>query len=162
MNRYDAIKFCNWLSIQEGRSVCYERTGTKEKSGYNNEEQEAWRCTTGGTGYRLLFDGEWEFACRAGAETLYTSGDDETLLVIYSQMYPSQKTSVCGEKLPNAWGLHDMHGNVQEWCWDMHPMSKPGDQSVFYVSRGGWYGRDATSCSAVIRPMSWQSTAEMV
>ena len=160
MNRYDAIKYCNWLSIQEGRSVCYERTGTKEKNGYSDEEHEAWRCETGGTGYRLLFDGEWEFACRAGAETPYTSGDTEPLLVAYSQMYPSQKTSVCGEKLPNAWGLHDMHGNVKEWCWDMHPMSKPGDQSIFYVSRGGWYGLDATSCSAVLRinevPVNWQ------
>ena len=113
---YDAVMYCNWLSQREGLQPCYERTGTKEKGGFDENEYDAWRVIPGATGYRLLQDSEWEYACRAGTSTEFSSGDDESLLVGYCQMYPSKLTAVCGEKLPNAWGLHDAHGNVREWC----------------------------------------------
>ena len=129
---YDSVLFCNWLSLHEGRKPCYERTGTKEKSSGNYD---AWRFIPGSTGYRLLRDAEWEYACRAGTQTEYSTGNDETLLVSYSQMHPSKLTSLCGDKLPNGWGLHDVHGNVYEWCEDLYDAT-----GTNRVTRGGsWY-----------------------
>ena len=129
---YDAVLYCNWLSQREGLQPCYERTGTKEKGGFDETLYDAWRVIPGATGYRLLHETEWEYACRAGTTTEYSSGDDETLLEGYCQMYPSKLTSVCGKKLPNAWGLHDAHGNVREWCWETY-----SDGDTARVLRGG-------------------------
>ena len=115
---YDAVMYCNWLSLREGLQPCYERTGTKEKLRSDGPEYDAWQLIPRSTGYRLLHEAEWEYACRAGTTTEYSSGNDETLLVDYCQMSPSKRTAVCGEKLPNAWGLHDARGNVRDWCWE--------------------------------------------
>ena len=140
---YDAVMYCNWLSQREGLQPCYERTGTKEKGGWTEtEEYDAWRELLGSTGYRLLHESEWEYACRAGTTTEFSSGNDETLLVSYCQMYPSKLTAVCGEKLPNAWGLHDAHGNVIERCWDTY-----SDRDTSRVLRGGSFDR-STSVAA--------------
>jgi len=143
---YDAVLYCNWLSIQEGRSVCYERTGTKEKGGYDETEYDAWRIIPGGAGYRLPSDVEWEYACRVGTQTEYSSGNDESLLVRYCQMQPSKLTSVCSEKLPNAWGLHDVHGNVWEWCWHLYNAERS-----HRVLRGGSWTNDAAYCRTARR-----------
>ena len=89
--------------------------------------------------YRLLHEAEWEYACRAGTSTEYSSGDDEMSLVDYCQMYPSKLTSVCGEKLPNAWGLHDVHGNVEVWCW-----GKYVEENTIRVLRGGSFKSEAS------------------
>ncbi len=134
VNWYDAIKYCNWLSQREGLKPCYERTGEEVQDQLNNKKVNAsWRIATGGTGYRLLREVEWEYACRAGTRTDFSNGDDEDLSTSYSQHFPSKATEVCGRKLPNAWGLHDTHGNVSEWCQDV-----TGGQNRVY--RGGsWY-----------------------
>jgi serine/threonine protein kinase/tetratricopeptide (TPR) repeat protein len=115
---YDALLYCNWLSHREGLQQRYERTSMNGNLGNAGQGYDAWRVVPDATGYRLLHEAEWENACRAGATTLFSSGDDEGLLTAYCQMPPSKLTAECGEKLPNAWGLHDMHGNVREWCWD--------------------------------------------
>ncbi|RLT22879.1 MAG: DUF1559 domain-containing protein, partial [Planctomycetota bacterium] len=134
---YDAVMYCNWLSQREGLQPCYERTGTKEKGSYT-ELYDAWRVISGATGYRLLHEAEWEYACRAGTTTNFSSGDDESLLVGYCQMLPSKLTSVCGEKMPNAWGLHDSHGNVSEWCLEKYAEEVVDTAILFLrVSRGG-------------------------
>jgi len=142
---YDAVMYCNWLSLNEGRSPSYRRSGTKEKVGYGNDGKmsDAWEEIPGTTGYRLLREAEWEEACRAGTETEYSSGNDEIVLVKYSQMYPFQLTSLSGSRLPNGWGLHDMHGNVSEWCFDK------SSEGRYRVLRGGsWYVRAANCRSA--------------
>lgn len=76
--------------------------------------------------YRLPTDAEWEFACRSGTKTKYSFGGDGPLMDEYA-WYNSNTIAAdelyahsVGLKLPNQWGLHDMHGNVSEWCLDWY------------------------------------------
>ena len=121
VNWYDAVLFCNWLSRKEGRTACYERTGKKEKVKLGNAEYErdVWRLVADATGYRLPTEAEWEYSCCAGTTTGYASGSDEEMLRKYAVINTS-RTASCGSKLPNGWGLFDMHGNIREWCWDAY------------------------------------------
>lgn len=133
---FDAILYCNWLSLREGLKPCYERTATKNDVNHWDYHYafNAWRQIPGASGYRLLHSAEWEYAGRAGALTKFSSGDDDSSLAAYSQ-FSSEQSALCGEKLPNALGLHDFHGNVSEWCWD--PSEKIGTRRV---NRGGHFG----------------------
>ncbi|MDB6138505.1 MAG: hypothetical protein JWO94_1577 [Verrucomicrobiaceae bacterium] len=129
-----AVKFCEWLSQKEGRP------------------------------YRLPTEAEWEYACRAGTSTLFNTGD--TLpdnfqpwyngADVLDRYFPAGKLPQpyrTGSKMslkvaqaePNAWGLYDMHGNVDEWCGDWYGPYEAGDQTNpqgrqagdFRVFRGG-------------------------
>jgi formylglycine-generating enzyme required for sulfatase activity len=132
---YDAVVYCNWLSWREGRTPAYRIAGKQKVKDYSNQQEvevDKWEQVTGANGYRLLKDLEWEYACRAGSDTAWSTGSDESQLASYCQMFPSKLASVCGQKLPNAWGMHDMHGNAWEWCWDSE-----GSDRV--IRGGGWF-----------------------
>jgi len=116
----------------------------------------------GGT-YRLPTESEWEYANRAGTTTRFYWGvDPGEILILNNAWYlgnSSDTTHPVGEKLPNAWGLYDMNGNVAEWCQDISgdypagPVTDPlGVASgMFRVIRGAGYDTDFTGCRAANR-----------
>ena len=106
--------------------------------------------------YRLPTEAEWEYACRAGSTTRYSYGDDPARLGDYAWYSENSgnTTHPVGRKLPNAWGLYDMHGNVREWCRDLtsheyyavSPVDDPAGLAYAprRASRGGcWWGFDS-------------------
>jgi formylglycine-generating enzyme required for sulfatase activity len=114
----EAVAFCAWLSRKEGKP------------------------------YRLPTEAEWEYACRAGTTTDYYTGNE--LPAEYQKLQHNNRTPVpvslqVGQTAPNAWGLYDMHGNVEEWCSDWYgayvasPQTDPvGRQTgMSRVTRGG-------------------------
>jgi formylglycine-generating enzyme required for sulfatase activity len=102
-----------------------------------------------GREFRLPSEAEWEYACRAGSTTRFSFGNDEKDLDDHAWHGGNAKrtTHPVGQKKPNAWGLHDMHGNVWEWCqdvWHDNYQGAPSDGSArtdgdqqFRVLRGG-------------------------
>lgn len=105
---FEAVELCNRLSYWEGLEPCYRIEG----------EEVQWNRAA--RGYRLLTEAEWEYACRAGTTTRFSFGDGEERLGDHAWFGGNSKSEPqpVGTKLPNPWGLHDMHGNVWEWCWD--------------------------------------------
>ncbi|MFM8331118.1 MAG: SUMF1/EgtB/PvdO family nonheme iron enzyme [Candidatus Methylumidiphilus sp.] len=109
-------------------------------------------------GYRLPSEAEWEYACRAGRETLYCGGDDVEQVAWYSGN-ASSTTHPVGQKQRNAWGLYDMSGNVWEWvqdCWHDNYQGAPGDGSVWDSSTNCASGRRA------VRGGSWSDRPQSV
>ena len=113
-------------------------------------------CRKAGDGLRLPTEAEWEYACRAGTETRWYFGNDESTFGEYAWYRDNagEKTHETGRKKPNAWRLYDMYGNVWEWCgdrydrdyyngWENGVTDPPGPQNEKYwyrVVRGGaWY-----------------------
>jgi hypothetical protein len=122
--------------------------------------------------YRLPTEAEWEHACRAGTKTAYSFDGKVENLDDYAWHYGNaeETTHAVGEKRPNPWGLHDMHGNVAEWVLDA--MNDDGftalkkiqakrltveqaliksDKLYPRVCKGGYYDTDAVSCRSASR-----------
>ena len=92
-----------------------------------------WLTAITGRYYRLPTEAEWEYACRAGAETAYFFGDDDGDLDDYAWWFPNSNGDLqkIKTKKPNPWGIYDMYGNVAEWVLekyaeDTYAQRKPG------------------------------------
>jgi formylglycine-generating enzyme required for sulfatase activity len=136
VSHVDAVEFCRKLSKEEGVE------------------------------YRLPTEAEWEYACRAGTTTAYSFGDDEAKLG-QCAWYENSAWDIgeeyahrVGQKLPNPWGLYDIHGNVFEWCQDLYALygnekvvSDPvgSAQGVYRVFRGGSFTNPPSSVRSAYR-----------
>jgi formylglycine-generating enzyme required for sulfatase activity len=120
-----------------------------------------WLSAKTGRYYRLPTEAEWEYACRAGAKTAYSFGDDPAKLGDYAWFSDNsdEKYHKVGLKRPNPWGLYDMHGNVWQWCqdWiDAYPRETAVDPTgpssgTERGLRGGSWGSDSDVCRAACR-----------
>ena len=137
-----AAKYCNLRSLREGFRSCYDA--------------ETLACDFGADGYRLPTEAEWEYVCRAGTKAAYSFGGDPVRLGEFAwfKANANDATHPGGQKRPNPWGLHDMHGNVAEWCNDAYGEG-------YYQERQGADPRGpATGEKRVLRGGSWRSGAD--
>ena len=140
----DAVKFCNKLSELEGRRPFYEING-------GTVRVPDWKAS----GYRLPTEAEWEYAC----------GGDPADLNEHAWLWGNSGsvTHPVGKKLRNRFGLHDMLGNVYEWCWDAYgkgyykqsPRDDPTGPDIAEASirmhRGGGWSHPPRYCRSAIR-----------
>jgi formylglycine-generating enzyme required for sulfatase activity len=152
----DAVRFCNRLSERAGFRPAYRQEVLAPATvGFwglgARPELRRWVLDPGADGFRLPTEGEWEYAARAGSGQPWagSTNPDEVAWHLGNAEGMAQPV---GGLLPNAWGLHDMSGNIWEWCWDWYhayptqPVTDPQGPSAgtYRVIRGGCaqYHRD--------------------
>ncbi|MFI6334383.1 formylglycine-generating enzyme family protein [Streptomyces sp. NPDC050535] len=154
---WDAVRFCNALSRRDGLAPAYElpsegEDGRDGKGGENTESiakdiaDIAWNESA--DGYRLPTEAEWEHACRAGTTGPRYGPLDE---IAWYRDNSHDRLHAVGGKRPNPWGLHDMLGNVWEWCWDIYD---PEVYGTYRVLRGGGWFDEHWSCRSSVRRRS--------
>ncbi|MFE5941307.1 formylglycine-generating enzyme family protein [Streptomyces sp. NPDC056480] len=137
----DAIRFCDALSVREGLRPAY-----RVPADDTDAEAPDWDRTA--DGYRLPTEAEWEHACRAGTTEARYGPLDE---IAWHRGNSGERLHEVGGRRPNDWGLHDMLGNVWEWCWDVYDAEVYGGYRV--LRGGGWFD-EHWSCRASVRRRS--------
>ena len=135
---WDAVRFCNVLSQRESLAPAYRL----------HDDGEGIEWDSSAEGYRLPTEAEWEYACRAGTTGPRYGPLDE---IAWHRGNAHEQIHHVGGRQPNAWGLHDMLGNVWEWCWDTYDAEVYG---TYRVLRGGGWFDEHWSCRASVRRRS--------
>ena len=167
-----AAIYANARSAAEGLETCYTLTGCSQTLTGGTWQNGTYNCSgmvlgsLDCNGYRLPTEAEWEYAYRAGTTTSLYNGDATTstgvdplaeLIAVYLGNAVRARTGPVGQYSPNAWGLYDMAGNVQEWVEDRYtarlrdatdPINTTGSGRVI---RGGFYGASASGIRAAYR-----------
>ena len=156
---YEEVKIgkdfaATYVSWNDATAFCQKLTGLERKAGK----------LKAGESYRLPTEAEWEYACRAGTTTTWSFGEDESKMGEYAWYFDNagnineRYAHKVGMKKPNPWGLHDMHGNVWEWCSDWYGNSLPGGTDPvgpgggsYRVDRGGGWGDIPDDCRSATR-----------
>ena len=149
VNWYDAVEYCNALSLKEGLTPCYSGSGRNIS------------CNFDADGYRLPTEAEWEYASKGGSISrgyIYSGGNNITDFG-WDTNNSENKTWPVGSKLANELGLNDMSGNVWEWCWDIYDDYSSENQSnpdgassgLDRVRRGGGWTTVTDDCRSTSR-----------
>jgi formylglycine-generating enzyme required for sulfatase activity len=145
------VEKVNWF---EAMDYCARLTRLAETGGW----------LPAGYSFRLPTEAEWEYCCRAGTITPYASGTEDTELQLGQYAWFTRNSDFgskpVGTRKPNAWGLHDMHGNVWEWCLDRLERGTQGGAITntvvaasgnLRVARGGSWLYDSRACRCANR-----------
>lgn len=124
-----------------------------------------WLTATTGRYYRLPTEAEWEYACRAGTDTAYSFGEDDSDIDDYAWYYDNVEEGYAkvGLKKPNPWGLYDMHGNVWEMCLDQYAVDsyqKLVDAAKGKTIKNPLVPANGAEYKVVVRGGSWDDDAE--
>ncbi len=138
---YDAVAYCNALSVKEKLTPCYQISGTTV----------GWAEGVACSGYRLPTEAEWEYAARSPATTVY-AGSDLVDGVAWYDMNSGFTTHAVKTKTANGRGLYDLSGNVGGWVWDWYQGNYEALPSTDPIG-------PSTGGSRVIRGGSWSYPA---
>ena len=143
----DAKMYCNERSLMEGLKPCYDEATPELDPDFT------------ANGYRLPTEAEWEYACRAGTADSYDFASENKLnLYSWFDENSGARTHPVGRKRPNAWGIHDLYGNVSEWCEDVYSETYYSESESKNPLGPSNPGKDVRR---VLRGGSWKSSADM-